>query len=167
MFVLVGHSYGGMIVTGVATLAWCPDQGARLPRCLPAAGWPVAVGSDRRLRAQSLYQQPEVHACRTLRPLPGLESPVLSPHPLSTCSRRSGSTGEEAKVGRRIYVFANAWEPTPFRVRRARDDREGLEITRPRSSHNVMAISPNRPCRSARLRLTLRPAWPGNDREFI
>ena len=52
-------------------------------------------------------------------------------------------TGEEAKVGRRIYVFANAWEPTPFRkfVKRVTSEK-GWEYHEAKASHNVMGDQP-------------------------
>ena len=76
-------------------------------------------------------------------PLPGLESPVLSAHPLLTLLEAVRFTGEEAKVGRRVYIFANAWEPTPFRQFVSHVTSEpGWEYHEAAASHNVMGDQP-------------------------
>jgi pimeloyl-ACP methyl ester carboxylesterase len=141
-FVLVGHSYGGMIVTGVAT-----RLGARITSLvyidafLPQDGqslWDLTGDFE-----HNHYIGSQKFTPAAVAPLPGLESPVLSPHPLLTLLEAVKFTGEEAKVGRRVYVFANAWEPTPFRkfVKRVTTE-PGWEYHEAKASHNVMGDQP-------------------------
>jgi pimeloyl-ACP methyl ester carboxylesterase len=141
-FVLVGHSYGGMIVTGVAT-----RLGARikalvyLDAFLPQDGqslWDLTGDFE-----HNHYIGSQKFTPAAVAPLPGLEHPGLSPHPLLTLLEAMKFTGEEAKVGRRVYVFANAWEPTPFRqfVKRVTSE-PGWEYHEAKASHDVMGDQP-------------------------
>jgi len=141
-FVLVGHSYGGMIVTGVAT-----RLGARikalvyLDAFLPQDGqslWDLTGDFE-----HTHYIGSQKFTPAAVAPLPGLEHPGLSPHPLLTLLEAVKFTGEEGKVGRRIYVFANAWEPTPFRkfVKRVTTE-QGWEYHEAKASHDVMGDQP-------------------------
>jgi pimeloyl-ACP methyl ester carboxylesterase len=141
-FVLAGHSYGGMIVTGVAT-----RLGARISALvyidafLPQDGqslWDLTGEWE-----HNHYIGSQKHTPGAVAPLPGLESPVLSPHPLLTLIEAVRFTGEEAKIGRRVYVFANAWEPTPFRQFIARvTNQPAWEYHEAEASHNVMGDQP-------------------------
>jgi len=141
-FVLVGHSYGGMIVTGVATRFGARiDALVYIDAFLPQDGqslWDLTGEweHDHYIGSQKLTPG-------AVAPLPGLDAPILSPHPLLTLLEAVCFTGEEAKVGRRIYIFANAWEPTPFRQFVARVTSEaGWEYHEAVASHNVMGDQP-------------------------
>ncbi|OYX95063.1 MAG: hypothetical protein B7Y74_05360 [Novosphingobium sp. 35-62-5] len=72
-----------------------------------------------------------------------MESPVLSDHPLLTLVEAVRFTGEEAKIPRRIYVFANGWSPSPFPQFRDRvQDDPAWEYHEAQASHNVMGDQP-------------------------
>lgn len=141
-FVLAGHSYGGMVVTGVAT-----RLGARIKALvyidafLPRDGqslWDLtgAFEHDHYIGSQKFTPG-------AVAPLPGLESPVLSAHPLLTLLEAVRFTGEEAKVGKRVYIFANAWEPSPFKPFRDRVKTEaGWDYHEAKASHDVMGDQP-------------------------
>ena len=111
-FVLVGHSYGGMVITGVATVL-----GARIDALIYIDGF--APGD-----AQSVWDlAPELQQLWILlqRDTPGLVVPPpswedqrLTPQPLLTTLEPVRFTGEEAKVGRRIYIAATGYEPNPY-----------------------------------------------------
>lgn len=111
-FVLVGHSYGGMVVTGVATVL-----GARIDSLICIDGF---VPGD----AQSVWDlAPELQQLWILlqRDTPGLvapppswEDPRLTPQPLLTTLEPVRFTGEEMKVGSRIYISATGYEPNPY-----------------------------------------------------
>ncbi|MBU6395654.1 MAG: alpha/beta hydrolase [Sphingomonadales bacterium] len=141
-FVLVGHSYGGMIMTGVATrLGGRIKALVYLDAFLPQDGqslWDLTGDFE-----HNHYIGSQKFTPGAVAPLPGLESPVLTPHPLLTLLEAVKFTGEEARVGRRIYVFANAWEPTPFRkfVKRVTSE-PGWEYHEAKASHNVMGDQP-------------------------
>lgn len=141
-FVLADHSYGGMIVTGVATrLGTRIDALVYIDAFLPQDGqslWDLTGEWEHRH-----YIGSQKHTPGAVAPLPGLEAPILSPHPLLTLLEAVRFTGEEAKVGRRVYIFATAWEPTPFRQFIARVTTEaGWETYEAAASHNVMGDQP-------------------------
>jgi hypothetical protein len=141
-FVLAGHSYGGMIVTGVATrLGARIDALVYIDAFLPQDGqslWDLTGDFE-----HNHYIGSQKFTPGSVAPLPGLEAPILSPHPLLTLLEAVRFTGEEAKVGGRVYIFANAWEPTPFRqfVARVTSD-TGWEFHEAAASHNVMGDQP-------------------------
>jgi len=111
-FVLVGHSYGGMIITMVATrLGARIDALVYLDAFLPGDGqslWDITGEYEHR------------HYIETQKFTPGLVAPLFGPEqvrnrqPLLTLLEAVRYTGEEAKIARRIYVFASGWKPTPF-----------------------------------------------------
>lgn len=112
-FVLAGHSWGGMVITGVATRlgsridalvyidAFVPEDGQSL--------WDL-IGEWQ----QGNHIASQKFTPGAVAPLPGLEAPLMTPHPLLTMLEAVRFTGEEAKAKRRIYVFAASWQPTPF-----------------------------------------------------
>jgi len=118
-FILAGHSYGGMVISGVATrLGARIDAICFLDAFLPGDDqslWEITGGFE-----HGWYIDSQRHT-------PGLVAPIGSPpefepvpgqvgyHPLLTLLEAIPFTGEEAKIPRHAYVFANAWEPTPFR----------------------------------------------------
>src|SRR5690606_33880870 len=117
-FILAGHSYGGMVVTGVATrLGARIDAIVYIDAFLPGDGeslWDVTGEFE-----HSWYIDSQKFT-------PGLVAPIgsvdfqavpgqIGRHPLLTLTEAVRYTGEEAKIPRRIYVFANDWRPTPFK----------------------------------------------------
>ena len=76
-------------------------------------------------------------------PLPGVTGVGVGRHPLLTLIEPVRFTGEEAKVGRRIYVFAESWQPTPFAGFHAKVAADpAWEVHRADASHNVMGDQP-------------------------
>lgn len=115
-FVLAGHSYGGMVITGVATrLGSRIDALAYLDAFLPGDGeslWDVTGEYEHRWYIDTQKDTPGLVA-----PIAGLEFldlPGVGRHPLLTLTEAVRFTGEEAKVSRRGYLFASDWQPTPF-----------------------------------------------------
>jgi len=110
--ILCGHSYGGMVITGVAAAL-----GARirtlfyLDAFLPGDGqalWDIADDAARRHYIDAQRDNPGMVA-----PFPG--SPrTLQPHPLLTLLEPVRFTGEEARVRNRTYVYATRDAPTVF-----------------------------------------------------
>lgn len=142
-FVLAGHSYGGMVVTGVATrLGARIDALVYIDAFLPGDGqslWDVVGDWERRHYVDGQRDAPGLVA-----PLPGLENaPRLGRHPLLTLLEPVCYTGEEAKVGRRVYIFAESWSPTPFtRFHDAVAADPAWSVHRADSGHDVMADQP-------------------------
>ncbi|MEL0209307.1 MAG: alpha/beta hydrolase [Novosphingobium sp.] len=141
-FVLVGHSWGGMVITGVATrLGARIDAIVYVDAFLPQDGqslWDLTGQWE-----HDHYIGSQKHKPGAVSPLPGLESPVLSDHPLLTLVEAVRFTGEEAKIPRRIYIFANGWSPSPFgKFAEAVQDDPAWEYHEAEASHNVMGDQP-------------------------
>ncbi len=142
-FVLVGHSWGGMVITGVATrLGARIDAIVYVDAFLPQDGqslWDLTGEWE-----HAHYIGSQKHNPGAVSPLRGLESPVLSAHPLLTLVEAVRFTGEEAKIPRRVYVFANGWQPTPFaQFAAAVQDDPAWEYHEVEAGHYVMADQPD------------------------
>ena len=141
-FVLVGHSYGGMVISGVATrLGGRIDAMVWLDAFLPADGqslWDITGDYEHR------------HYIDSQKFTPGLVAPIMGRldekhgrHPLLTLTEAVRFTGEEAKPKKRVYVFARSWEPTPFRrFAEAVKDDPAWDYHEADSGHDVMAGQP-------------------------
>jgi len=114
--ILVGHSYGGMVVTGVSAL-----RGSRirslvyLDAFLPQDGqalWDVADEATRQLYIENQKATPGL--VQPIFPMPEGRSARVSGHPLLTLLEPVRLGGEEARIGRRTYVYANASPITSF-----------------------------------------------------
>jgi len=145
-FVLAGHSYGGMVITGVATrLGARIDAIVYIDAFLPGDGeslWDVTGAFE-----HSWYIDSQKFT-------PGLVAPIgsvdfetvpgqVGRHPLLTLTEAVRYTGEEAKIPRRIYVFANDWRPTPFKRFSDQVQAEGgWDHHESKASHFVMTDQP-------------------------
>lgn len=145
-FILAGHSYGGMVITGVATrLGARIDAIAYIDAFLPGDGqslWDVTGDFEHAWYIDSQKWTPGLVApigSVDFEPVPG----QLGRHPLLTLTEAVRYTGEEAKISRRAYVFASDWQPTPFaRFRDQVWDDAGWECHDSKASHFVMADQP-------------------------
>jgi pimeloyl-ACP methyl ester carboxylesterase len=141
-FVLCGHSYGGMIITGVATrLGAQIDALVYIDAFLPGDGeslWDITGN-----REHCHYIDSQKHCPGLVAPL--FEAPPgrLSPHPLLTLLEAVRFTGEEAKVPRRTYIFATDWKLSPFErfLEKVRGD-SAWEVHLAKCGHDVMAGQP-------------------------
>lgn len=140
-FVLAGHSYGGMVITALAA-----KLGARIDAL-------VYVDAFLPRDGESLWDivGPWEHDTyiANQRFTPGLVSPIFEGapadwrHPLLTLTEAVRLTGEEARVGRKVYVFANAWSPSPFpRFAEAVKADPAWEYHEAASGHDVMGEQP-------------------------
>ena len=145
-FVLAGHSYGGMVITGVATrLGARIDAIVYIDAFLPGDGeslWDITGEFEHNWYIDSQKFTPGLVApigSVDFEPVPG----QLGRHPLLTLTEAVRYTGEEAKISRRAYVFASDWQPTPFaRFRDQVWDDAGWECHDSKASHFVMADQP-------------------------
>lgn len=112
-FVLVGHSYGGMVVTGVADrLADRIDALVYLDAFLPEDGqslWDLTGEWE-----HTVYIEGQRDAPGLVSPLPGFDHPDLTRQPLLTLVEPLSLSGAVNGVARRVYVLATDWQPTPF-----------------------------------------------------
>jgi pimeloyl-ACP methyl ester carboxylesterase len=110
--VLVGHSYGGMVVTGAADQvpshvkaivyadAYVPEDGESL--------WSLTTPAYRErfvagVAADGLTCAPSAHLDKRCRP-----------HPIATFLQAIRLTGEWRKVGSKTFLVASGWEGSPF-----------------------------------------------------
>jgi pimeloyl-ACP methyl ester carboxylesterase len=111
-FILVGHSYGGMIITAVSALRAAKIRSlvyidAFLPRDGEAL-WDVATEWERKHYIDSQRDMPGLMA-----PFPG-SPPILTRHPLLTVLQPYRASGEEGQIKRRTYIYATRDAPTVF-----------------------------------------------------
>jgi pimeloyl-ACP methyl ester carboxylesterase len=140
--ILCGHSYGGMVVTGVADRI--PERIARLvyiDAFVPSHGqswWDLANAHYRSLvidgsRADGLHVA-----------VPAGMDQRSRPHPLASFLQEVRLTGAHRRIPRRTLIFASGWDATPFREQyhRLRDDPvwETHELA---TRHNVMKEAPD------------------------
>jgi pimeloyl-ACP methyl ester carboxylesterase len=142
-FILVGHSYGGMVITGVATrLGGRIDATAYLDAFLPCDGeslWDITGPYERAWYIDRQKFNPgmvPMIGSENFLPVPG----IIGYHPLLTLLEAVRFTGEEAKIPRRAYVFATDYQPTPFPrfAEKVKAD-PAWEYHESKASHMVMA----------------------------
>lgn len=160
--ILCGHSYGGMVITGVADRlgdriralvyldAFVPEDGQSLNGLLPTALPPeVAAGFLGAFRgsaadggrmapipAETFGIKPENRAWVDRRCVPQalatFECPVLL------------ARGGGAQVKQRVYILADAWDPSPFRhFANKLDGQAGWRVVKVPYSHDVMVDAPD------------------------
>lgn len=145
-FILAGHSYGGMVITGVATrLGGRIDAIAYIDAFLPSDGqslWDITGDYEHAWYIDSQKFTPGLVApigSVDFEPVPG----QIGRHPLLTLTEAVRFTGEEAKIPRRSYIFASDWQPTPFGLFRDRVQGDpAWEYHDSKASHFVMADQP-------------------------
>jgi pimeloyl-ACP methyl ester carboxylesterase len=145
-FILAGHSYGGMVITGVAArLGARIDAIAYIDAFLPGDGqslWDVTGNFEHAWYIDSQKFTPGLVApigSIDFEPVPGM----IGRHPLLTLTEAVRLTGEEAKIPRRVYIFANDWQPTPFaRFHEQLRGDPAWQCHESKASHFVMADQP-------------------------
>ena len=116
-FILVGHSYGGMIVTGVAAkLGSRIDAICYIDAFVPKDGqslWDITGQFEHDWYIDTQKHKPgmvDPIGMPDFRPVPGM----VGYHPLLTLLEAVRLSGEEAAIPRRAYIYATGWQPTPF-----------------------------------------------------
>mgnify|MGYP001025101617 CR=1 FL=1 len=120
--ILVGHSYGGMVVTGVSALrghlirslvyldAFLPQDGEML--------WDIVDDATRAMYIQNQKGTPGL--VQPIFPIPPGRAGRVSGHPLLTLLEPVKLGGEESAIHRRVYVYASASPVGSFRQFRDR-----------------------------------------------
>ncbi|MCX7676438.1 MAG: alpha/beta hydrolase [Alteraurantiacibacter sp.] len=146
-FVLAGHSYGGMVITGVA---------ARLGRRIDALCYVDAFLPD---DGESLWHITGDFEhnwyLETQKFTPGLIRPLMTPedwqpvpgvvgyHPLLTLVEAVKLTGAEAAIPKKSYIFATAYNPTPFPRFAQKAKAAGWDYHEVATDHFVMQNDPD------------------------
>lgn len=140
--VLVGHSYGGMVITGVADRI--PDRIdalVYLDAVVPHDGeacWDLVNDEERQWYLgvdETGYGVP---------PMPFFD-PRASAHPLPSLLQRIRLTGDPSRIRRRVFVYALKWPgDSPLRpsYERVRDD-PGWTVHELDGAHNLMRDNPD------------------------
>lgn len=139
--VLVGHSYGGMVITGAADrMPSRVDSLVYLDAMVPTDGdscWTLVTDRERQW-----YVDVDETGYGT-RPLPFFD-PRAAPHPIASLLQPLRLTGDLSQIRRRTYVYAAGWPTdspfTPF-YERFRDDPEWT-VHALNSGHNLMRDAP-------------------------
>lgn len=146
-FILAGHSYGGMVITGVAGRLGKRIDGI----CYIDAFWPDDGESLWHITGQfehEWYLESQKHN-------PGLIRPLMSPddfepvpgkvgyHPLLTLVEAVKLSGDEQAIPRKAYIFATGYEGTPFPRFAAKAKAAGWEYHETATNHYVMENDPD------------------------
>jgi len=140
--VLVPHSYGGMVATGVADrihdrIAAVVYLDAFVPR--DGDSWFDLAGDGYRKLALARAR----HDGLTVLPPEGLD-PRCAPHPLASFLQQLALSGREQEIARRVFAFASGWSDTPFREQYERLKADpAWEVHAIVCGHNVMNIAPD------------------------
>jgi pimeloyl-ACP methyl ester carboxylesterase len=161
--VLCGHSYGGMVITGVADRmpdrikalvyldAFVPQNGQSLNGLLPTALGPEVAGNFLGAFRGSALQG----NCGLMTPIPAEAFNVSAdkrawvdrrcvPQALATFEVPILLTGAGAAVKERLYILANEWDPNPFRYFAAKcEGQPGWRVVKMPCGHDVMVDMPN------------------------
>jgi pimeloyl-ACP methyl ester carboxylesterase len=160
--ILVGHSYGGMVITGVADRlaarikalvyldAFVPNHEdslmSLLPKALPAE---VAAQFIDGFRGAALDKNSGL-----TQPIPAEVFNVSAekrewvnrrcvPQALATFEMPLLLTGAVAAVKKRMYILADGWDPSPFRYfARLYEGKAGWEVVKFPCGHDVMVDRP-------------------------
>ena len=160
--ILCGHSYGGMVITGVADRmadrikalvyldAFVPENGDSLidliNKALPPEVAAVFVGGFRgaALEGRSGMTQPiPAEMFQIAAANRAWVDRRCVPQALATFDMPALLTDDAAKVAKRLFILADAWDPSPFRHFAAKfDGAPGWRVTKLPSSHDVMVDMP-------------------------
>jgi pimeloyl-ACP methyl ester carboxylesterase len=161
--ILVGHSYGGMVITGVADRmadrikalvyldAFVPDDGESLMALLRKAVEPPVAeqfidgfrgaalenncGMMHPLTAEMLHVSPANHEWVNRR---------CVPQALATFEMPVFLSGKIENVKRRTYILADGWDPSPFRYFANKyTGAPGWDVIKLPGGHDVMVDQPN------------------------
>ena len=160
--ILCGHSYGGMVITGVADRmasrikslvyldAFVPEHGESLNSLLPVAlGAEISAAFLGGFYGSSL----EGHSGR-MAPIPAEAFNVKPqnrawvdrrcvPQALATFEVPLLLTGAGAVVKERLYILADGWDPSPFRHFAAKvEGKSGWRVVKLPCGHDVMVDMP-------------------------
>lgn len=141
--VLCGHSYGGMVITGVA--ARVPDRIARLvyiDAYVPSHGdscWTLTTEAFRRLFVQGAAADGW-----SVAPPPGLDARA-TPHPLASLLQQIRLHGSPEPAIQREFVYLSRWHGTPFALTHERLSRDPCwRVHVLPTGHNVIREAPER-----------------------
>jgi pimeloyl-ACP methyl ester carboxylesterase len=161
--ILVGHSYGGMVITGLADRmadrikalvyldAFVPGDGESLMALLHKAVEPAVaalfIGAFRGAALEQTSGMTHPLTAEMLGVSPANREWVNRrsvPQALATFEMPVLLSGEIEKVKRRLYILADGWDPSPFRYfAKKYTGAPGWDVIKLPSGHDVMVDLPN------------------------
>ena len=145
-FVLAGHSYGGMVITGVAgRLGKRIDAICYIDAFLPENGqslWDITGDFEHDWYITTQKHKPglvDPIGAVDFAPVPG----IVGYHPLLTLLEAVQLSGDEQAIARKAYIFATAYQPTPFPRFAQKAKEAGWEYHEAATDHFVMQKDPD------------------------
>ncbi len=146
-FILAGHSYGGMVITGVSSRlgksidaicyidAFWPDDDQSL--------WDITGAFE-----HNWYVNSQRHNPGYVTPIgfPGeftVQPGVRGYHPILTLLEAIPMSGDEQAIPRKAYIFATGYQPTPFPRFAEKARAAGWEYHETDTDHFVMEKDPD------------------------
>lgn len=141
-FILVGHSYGGMVISGVAdAMADRIEAIVYVDAFLPRDGeslWDIADEPSRKHYIDAQRDAPGLVA-----PFPG-SPPILGRHPLLTLTEPVRYKSGALSIARKTYIYATRGAPTVFTKFYERVKAEsGWRVHAINTGHGVMLDDPD------------------------
>jgi pimeloyl-ACP methyl ester carboxylesterase len=153
--VLCGHSYGGMVITGVADRVADKIRAlVYLDAFLPADGQCLLDFMSPERVAQFRQGVQEKGSGWLIPPISAAFFKVNAadqawvdrrcvPHPLACFEQKIALTGAHSKIAKRSYVLAGNYSPSPFgRIAEQLRQEKGWQVTSLASGHDVMLDMP-------------------------
>ncbi len=146
-FILAGHSYGGMVITAVAS-----RLGKRIDAiCYVDAFWPDDDQSLWDITGDfehNWYVDSQRHNPGMVTPIgfPGdftVQHGIRGYHPLLTLLEAIPLSGDEQAIPKRSYIFATDYQPTPFRPFAEKAKVMGADYHETATDHFVMENDPD------------------------
>lgn len=160
--VLCGHSYGGLVITGVADRmssrvrtmvyldAFIPEHEQSLNRCLELALSPensrAFIEGFRESAAKSnggLMAAPPAQGFKVTEQKRAWVDRRCGPQALATFETPVLLTGAGSAIKERVFILADGWDPSPFRYYAAKvTGLPGWRVTKMLCGHDVMVDLP-------------------------
>lgn len=152
--VLVGHSYGGMVISAVAEKvngaigsfvmldAFYPEDGESLADQTNQMTHDAIAAA----RASGTITLPPRAAALFMvneRDAAWVDS-QCTPHPIATMTHKVTLTGARERIGKRSYIRAATYPNLPFDAAKAKAARNGFRVYDVASGHDVMIDQPER-----------------------
>lgn len=145
-FVLAGHSYGGMVISALASrLGQRIDAICYVDAFLPESDqslWDITGEFEHNWYIDTQRHKPglvDPIGAADFAPVPG----VVGYHPLLTLLEAIPFSGDEAGIARKSYIFATGYQPTPFAGFAAKARAQGWDYHETATDHFVMQNDPD------------------------
>lgn len=153
--ILCGHSYSGMVISGVADQvperiaalvyldAWFPQDGDSILTLTPEAYQLMHLRDASQHGGIACSPIPAAMLHVNERDRAWVDS-MATPHPLASMAEAIQLRGNHLRVKRKIFAFATAWSPSPFKqfYDRLREDPAWVTETI-ESGHDAMLDDPD------------------------